>query len=931
LLAIPVAVIALLVGQSGLKRRVGDLESRIRHLNEQVARLRQVADPRAGVGPWSAAVSLPKGIAGEKAALPARAEDATLANQPDTKTSIPGTAQVKKGGTETAAPGLDAPVPPERAFPDRQDQDRPLVIRRDRVAGLLVWMRTNWVYMISAASLALAGVFFVQYGIENGLLPPPVRVLLAVLLGLVLIIAGEWIGRRQAQGGAAAGAAMYLPEVFSGAGLVSMFAGLVAGRQMYEIYGPETAFAGLAATSALAVLLGWRNGPFLAAIGLLGAALTPFLVSSGDDSAPWLYAFYLMIAMTGLAVDAVRRWAWVSVLALVLGYGGGFLMYQAGAGNEGWIALLMALAVAAVALPVQRLVPDHEGPTVAETLFRVGMGPWPPFPVRLAAGAALATTGALTVQLDGGAAASLLAFGALALLALAYLLWAGRAPGLDDLAVLPALGLLARIASEGAYPGPLALEFRTQLIGLRLPETSPPWSVTGLLSMAALITLAFGWRATADTRRRPAFGLAAVGVAPLAALLLELLWDPAAVLGAYGWALHVMAVAALMVLLALRFSRADGADRRRTAYATIAALSLIAMSLFLLTSAAALTLALAALVLAAAALDRRFDLPELGWFLQLGVAVLGWRIMVDPGLDWALSAPQPGVSLTFAGVIGAMAGSHLLLRPRDRVLPKGVLESAAAGFAALFANVLITRWLGHSQPLGWQNSALDWTLNALPWLILMLVQVYRMPMEGALRRLRAMIALAAGVAAAGGLFAAVSIGNPLFARDAFASGALVRGPMLLDTLLVAYGVPGLILLAAAWRMQGPGRTLRLGFAVAGALLVALYVGLEIRRFWQGDFLGGGTVSQPELYSYTVAMMAVGAALLYQAIARRSVLLRRAAMAVIAVTVAKVFLLDASGLTGLTRVVSFLGLGVSLAGLAWLNRWAGGGDAGRPEG
>lgn len=46
------------------------------------------------------------------------------------------------------------------------------------------------------------------------------------------------------------------------------------------------------------------------------------------------------------------------------------------------------------------------------------------------------------------------------------------------------------------------------------------------------------------------------------------------------------------------------------------------------------------------------------------------------------------------------------------------------------------------------------------------------------------------------------------------------------------------------------------------------------------------------------------------------------MAVIAVTVAKVFLIDASGLTGLTRVFSFLGLGLSLAGLAWLNRWAG---------
>jgi uncharacterized membrane protein len=70
------------------------------------------------------------------------------------------------------------------------------------------------------------------------------------------------------------------------------------------------------------------------------------------------------------------------------------------------------------------------------------------------------------------------------------------------------------------------------------------------------------------------------------------------------------------------------------------------------------------------------------------------------------------------------------------------------------------------------------------------------------------------------------------------------------------------------------------------------------------------------------MMLLGAALLYQAIAKRSNTLRKVAMAVIGITVVKVFLLDAAGLTGLTRVVSFLGLGLSLAGLAWLNRWAG---------
>jgi uncharacterized membrane protein len=146
--------------------------------------------------------------------------------------------------------------------------------------------------------------------------------------------------------------------------------------------------------------------------------------------------------------------------------------------------------------------------------------------------------------------------------------------------------------------------------------------------------------------------------------------------------------------------------------------------------------------------------------------------------------------------------------------------------------------------------------------------------------------------------------------------------VILDSLFLAYALPGLILLAAAWKLPGLALRLRQGFIVTGAGLALTYIGLEIRRIWQGDWLGAPGVLQGELYSYTLAMMLLGAAILYQALAKRSDMLRRIAMAVIGLTVAKVFFIDAAGLTGLTRVVSFAGLGLSLAGLAWLNRWAG---------
>jgi uncharacterized membrane protein len=46
-------------------------------------------------------------------------------------------------------------------------------------------------------------------------------------------------------------------------------------------------------------------------------------------------------------------------------------------------------------------------------------------------------------------------------------------------------------------------------------------------------------------------------------------------------------------------------------------------------------------------------------------------------------------------------------------------------------------------------------------------------------------------------------------------------------------------------------------------------------------------------------------------------LRHAAAAIVLMVVFKVFLIDASGLTGLYRVASFLGLGITLLLLAWL--------------
>ena len=206
-------------------------------------------------------------------------------------------------------------------------------------------------------------------------------------------------------------------------------------------------------------------------------------------------------------------------------------------------------------------------------------------------------------------------------------------------------------------------------------------------------------------------------------------------------------------------------------------------------------------------------------------------------------------------------------------------------------------------------------LVALPWLAMALVQLYRVKLGGRLALLRYGLAGVAGVIWGLGMLMAVTLMNPLFGFDP------VRGPLLVDSLFVAYAVAGIVILSARRFLQHLPVWLRWGLDGMGVALVAIYAGLEIRRFWRGDDLSVPGTSQPELYSYTIALLIVGAVLLWQAIARSSVGLRRLALGLIGVTVAKVFLVDAAGLSGLMRVFSFLALGLSLAGLAWLNRWA----------
>jgi uncharacterized membrane protein len=95
------------------------------------------------------------------------------------------------------------------------------------------------------------------------------------------------------------------------------------------------------------------------------------------------------------------------------------------------------------------------------------------------------------------------------------------------------------------------------------------------------------------------------------------------------------------------------------------------------------------------------------------------------------------------------------------------------------------------------------------------------------------------------------------------------------------------------------------------------VTFEIRRIYHGPIMSSGLTTGAEQYSYSIAWLAFGVALLGIGILFNSQRARLASAAVIALTILKAFVIDTSALTGVYRALSFMGLGAVLMAIAWL--------------
>lgn len=785
----------------------------------------------------------------------------------------------------------DAAPPP----PPPQEPEAPAKSFEERFGA-------SWVVWIGGLALALGGIFMVQYSIEAGLIGPKVRIFLGGLLATALIAAGEWTRRREISVGLTQVPTAHIPSILTAAGTTVAYATIFAAYALYDFLVPGTAFVllGIVALGTLAASL--LHGPALAALGQIGAFVTPMLIASAQPSYWALYLYLAVVTAASFVLARARMWLWLALTAVVFSVlwafpGIGDLRFEPTAVT---LYLVIAFALAA-ALLVSGLLygPDAE-PGRIEPLS------W----LTIAAYLFATTILVLARQHDG---VTLLAFTLLTFAAVA-IAWRTEAAA----AAVPVAGALAALViadwavdiqwtSLTAGGGPAVAPDPSRVLA------GPHLALGGAF---ALLFAGAGFLAQGRSSRAeaPILWAATAVIAPLAILL-------ALYYRIYGFE-RSLPFAALALLAAALFAVATemltkreprpGLPSAAAIFAT-GSIAALAIALTLALEQGWLTVALALMVPGVAWIEQQRPLPWLRWLCGVLVVLVVLRVGYEPRIVGAAVGTTPIFNWILYGYgIPAIAFwvAGWLLRKRADDEPARMVDSAAILFTVLTAFLEIRHYI-YSGDIYYASASLTEVALQVCGGLAMVIGLERLR-----ERTGSVVHNAAALVIAAFCLAAIVLGLLMFDNPWFNSTNV--GGLFFNLNLLGYAIPAM-LAAALGLMTRETRpqSYRTVAAVTAVVMALTYLSFQVARFYQGPRLSVGPVTGAEGYTYSAVWLAFGVLLLVVGIALRSRPVRLCSAAVVLLTVVKVFLLDLAGLTGVWRALSFIGLGLVLIGIGYL--------------
>ena len=217
------------------------------------------------------------------------------------------------------AAAVEPPRPPEPAAPPPR-RTPAAAAEPERVVSFEEKFGTRWTVWIGGVALALGGIFLVKYSIEAGLIGPGLRLFFGALLAAALVAGGEWTRRQKQLAGFAALPAADIPSILTAAGTTVAYATVYAAYGLYGFLDPAFAFVLLGAVALATLGAALLHGPALAALGLVGAFVTPLLVASTAPNYWALYIYLAVVTAAAFALARMRLWPWLAFIAVAFGF-----------------------------------------------------------------------------------------------------------------------------------------------------------------------------------------------------------------------------------------------------------------------------------------------------------------------------------------------------------------------------------------------------------------------------------------------------------------------------------------------------------------------------------------------------------------------------------------------------------------------------------
>lgn len=758
-----------------------------------------------------------------------------------------------------AEPEPSSPEPAASAIPVPE----PVRAARPDIETLLT---ARWGVWLGSVALVLAGVFLVRYAADQGLLGPAPRCVLAAILGVVLIAAAEWLrGREILHPGVADNAS---PGLAAG-GVAVLFGASYGASAMYGLVPPVIGFVLMAASSVAGIVLSLRYGQLVAAVGLLGAFASPALVNTDNPSIPGLFGYLLFVTATALAVVRYTAWIWLGWATTIAGAVWVGLAMLGGVGSEVWAPALFVPAAAALNLG---LLP---GAALDHSIGRK---------LALVPCAALGASGVLLAIDDQSWMPRI----GVLLLAPLFVWHASRDVRLSLLPFVGAVLFLALLATWQTAGSQQSLLFTAALVsgffavsGLALerrPISPLPWA--SLAASVPVLALAICYACLTEFQPRIDWaGFAALLAAGLTGTTTRALRDDARQRAG----VHATGAVAALALGCAMFLREE--------WLTVA-VSLFLPALAWITAQVELpALRRVALAVAAIVLVRLL----LNWYV-LDYGFGQWPVVNNLMLAYGV----PGIAFALAAVMFRRGGDDATV---------GVLEAGSAAFLTVLVALEVRHSFGPpaglaAPEIGFPEAALHVSsLGVVCLVTLRIAERLGRPMLHVAWKVQGALALTGGIL--------------LLAANPAVTGEPVGNLPLLDWLLPAYLLPALLAVAGS-RHAAVALIPKLRMVLEGYGLFAglIWLTLEVRHLFNGGSISlvEVPVGDAELWAWSGAWLAYGVIVMGIGIHSGVKHVRLAALGIVGLAAAKVFLVDMSSLVGLWRVVSFLGLGLVLIGL-----------------